>query len=113
MYSRDVLFFFFTDTATTEIYTLSLHDALPILIYSTCTLAPEENEMIVNFLLRNFDVEIEKLSLPLKFREGVCEWEGEKLDENVKKCLRLYPQDNNSDGFFVARIRKVGEGVKG
>src|SRR5256886_15636044 len=28
---HDVLFFFFNDTATTEIYTLSLHDALPIL----------------------------------------------------------------------------------
>src|SRR5437764_8043254 len=27
---RCYLFFFFTDTATTEIYTLSLHDALPI-----------------------------------------------------------------------------------
>ena len=27
------LFFFFNDTATTEIYTLSLHDALPICIY--------------------------------------------------------------------------------
>src|SRR5258708_11035511 len=26
----DILFFFFNDTATTEIYTLSLHDALPI-----------------------------------------------------------------------------------
>src|SRR3712207_9401192 len=26
-----ILFFFFNDTATTEIYTLSLHDALPIL----------------------------------------------------------------------------------
>src|SRR2546427_5156132 len=31
------LFFFFNDTATTEIYTLSLHDALPI--YSTATVA--------------------------------------------------------------------------
>src|SRR6266542_4387074 len=29
--ARDILFFFFNDTATTEIYTLSLHDALPIL----------------------------------------------------------------------------------
>src|SRR2546425_7362127 len=28
--SRLILFFFFNDTATTEIYTLSLHDALPI-----------------------------------------------------------------------------------
>src|SRR2546422_11669605 len=31
MYSRILYFFFFNDTATTEIYTLSLHDALPIL----------------------------------------------------------------------------------
>src|SRR3712207_7637978 len=30
MYYSDSLFFFFNDTATTEIYTLSLHDALPI-----------------------------------------------------------------------------------
>src|SRR5260370_34997457 len=29
--SPDLFFFFFNDTATTEIYTLSLHDALPIL----------------------------------------------------------------------------------
>src|SRR5256885_17144201 len=29
------IFFFFNDTATTEIYTLSLHDALPILVLDT------------------------------------------------------------------------------
>src|SRR2546427_6080277 len=33
--SRRLLFFFFNDTATTEIYTLSLHDALPICRLST------------------------------------------------------------------------------
>src|SRR5438034_11196959 len=32
-------FFFFNDTATTEIYTLSLHDALPILVGSCLVLA--------------------------------------------------------------------------
>src|ERR1043166_6536676 len=31
-----VFFFFFNDTATTEIYTLSLHDALPICGYPAC-----------------------------------------------------------------------------
>src|SRR3712207_8298884 len=31
------LYFFFNDTATTEIYTLSLHDALPILVASSRT----------------------------------------------------------------------------
>src|SRR5687768_17857893 len=33
----DIVFFFFNDTATTEIYTLSLHDALPILLGGTGT----------------------------------------------------------------------------
>src|SRR2546430_6166719 len=33
-------FFFFNDTATTEIYTLSLHDALPIsTVQNTCAMA--------------------------------------------------------------------------
>src|SRR5712692_11746659 len=35
-----LLFFFFNDTATTEIYTLSLHDALPI----SCASAPQEED---------------------------------------------------------------------
>src|SRR3989442_10739015 len=34
-----LLFFFFNDTATTEIYTLSLHDALPISFSSTVTVS--------------------------------------------------------------------------
>jgi NOL1/NOP2/sun family putative RNA methylase len=79
------------------------------MIYSTCTLAPEEDEGVVDYLVKNFDVVVEKISLPLKFRCGVTEWEGEKFDKSVRNCLRLYPQDNDTDGFFVARIRKVSE----
>jgi len=95
------------------------------MIYSTCTLAPEEDEMIVDHLIKNFDVEVEQIGHPIgvplgvglpkstsdgvKFRCGVCEWEGKKLSGEVKKCLRLYPQDNNTDGFFVAKIKKLSE----
>ena len=79
------------------------------MIYSTCTLSPEEDEMIIDYLIKNFDVEIEQIKLPLKFRCGVTEWESVSLDENVKKCLRLYPQDNNTDGFFVAKIIKKSD----
>src|SRR5712675_2822308 len=38
--------FFFNDTATTEIYTLSLHDALPI---SSCHRLPRRDQQIVRF----------------------------------------------------------------
>src|SRR3712207_6911868 len=45
MISRIRVFFFFNDTATTEIYTLSLHDALPILRICSCSRA--ENRLPV------------------------------------------------------------------
>src|SRR2546422_11355745 len=38
-----LFFFFFNDTATTEIYTLSLHDALPILSYAPLILGPRKH----------------------------------------------------------------------
>jgi tRNA (cytosine49-C5)-methyltransferase len=83
------------------------------MIYSTCTLAPEENEMIIDYLLKTHDVELEKIELPLKFRNGVCEWDGVEMDKTLEKCLRLYPQDNDTDGFFVAKIKKLSEEVRG
>src|SRR5438132_9469844 len=43
------LFFFFTDTATTEIYTLSLHDALPIFAsFSSCRYADQRRAISVS-----------------------------------------------------------------
>ena len=83
------------------------------MVYSTCTLAPEEDEMIVDYLIRNFDIEVEKIVLSLKFRCGITEWNSVKLNKSVKNCLRLYPQDNNTDGFFVAKIRKLSDREKG
>src|SRR5258708_34739159 len=53
------MFFFFNDTATTEIYTLSLHDALPILVN--------------NFNCRGFGPLLEdKLCLMFKLAPSVC-----------------------------------------
>jgi len=79
------------------------------LVYSTCTLAPEENEMIIDFLIKNFDIEILEIKLPLKFRCGICSWEGQEFSSELKKCLRLYPQDNDTDGFFVTKIKKLSD----
>jgi len=79
------------------------------MIYSTCTLTPEEDESVVNYLAKNFNVEIQEIKLPLKSRCGVCDWEGEQFSPEVKKACRIYPQDNNTDGFFLCKIKKLGE----
>src|SRR2546426_6713746 len=43
-----VFFFFFNDTATTEIYTLSLHDALPISVHERATVAVAEDGSVAD-----------------------------------------------------------------
>ena len=79
------------------------------LVYSTCTSAPEENEAIIHFLLKyRNNALLEKVSIPnFKTREGVTEWRNQKYFSQVKKCLRVWPQDNDSEAFFVAKIKKT------
>lgn len=78
-----------------------------ILVYSTCTFAPEENEGVVDFLLKkNKNVAIEEISVPINHAPGVVSWD-KNYDERVTKCVRIYPQHNGTGGFFVAKIRKT------
>lgn len=79
------------------------------LVYSTCTHGPEENESVVNFALKNFPVKVESVSLPLKCRPGLKNWDGESYDTEVQKTCRIYPQDNDSEGFFVSKMTLLGE----
>ena len=77
------------------------------LLYSTCTHSPEENEENVNFLLENFPLEVEKISLPLKCRSGIKEWRGNKFDNQIENACRIYPQDNDTEGFFLCKMKKT------
>ena len=77
------------------------------LVYSTCTHAPEENEEIVDYILNEFkEMKIEKINLPLKFRPGITSWQNKKYNEQVKQSYRIYPQDNDTEGFFVSKFVK-------
>ena len=77
------------------------------LVYSTCSLEPEENEEVVDFLLKKYDnAKVEEIKLNLKKSNPILEFENKKYSDEIKKCLRIWPQDNNTEGFFVAKIRK-------
>jgi len=78
------------------------------LVYSTCTLDVKENEEVVDTLLSTSNAEIEELDLPVKARRGITEFEGARFSREVRKCLRIHPQDNDTEGFFVAKILKPG-----
>jgi NOL1/NOP2/sun family putative RNA methylase len=78
-----------------------------VIVYSTCTYAPEENELVVQKVLGEGKVRLEQFSLPgLKGCPGITEWEGVELDEDLKRCARYYPHLNDTGGFFVARLIK-------
>ncbi|MCF7866190.1 RsmB/NOP family class I SAM-dependent RNA methyltransferase [Candidatus Woesearchaeota archaeon] len=79
-----------------------------ILVYSTCTLEPEENEAIVSCLLEQYSsAKLLDIDLNIKRSPVITEFDGIKYNSEVKKCLRICPQDNDSEGFFVAKIRKT------
>ncbi|MBE6978400.1 MAG: 16S rRNA (cytosine(967)-C(5))-methyltransferase RsmB [Ruminococcaceae bacterium] len=66
-----------------------------VLLYSTCTLVREENEGVVeSFLKENTNFRLEKLPLPMPF------------PENTSGMLTLVPGEYDTDGFFIAKLRR-------
>jgi len=67
-----------------------------VLIYSTCTLVRRENEGVVEkFLKENAGFHLEPLPLPDEF------------EENTTGMLTLVPGEHDTDGFFIARLRRT------
>ena len=80
------------------------------MVYSTCTIAPEENEEVVDYLLQKYpDAEVLPVGIPgFRIRNGVVEWGKRSFDARVRECGRILPQDNDTAPFFLARIAKRG-----
>src|SRR3989344_3605752 len=77
------------------------------LVYSTCTHAPEENEEVIDFVLKNFpEMKTEKINLPIKCDNGVTSWQDKKYSEAVKLSCRIYPHKTNTEGFFIAKLKR-------
>jgi NOL1/NOP2/sun family putative RNA methylase len=76
------------------------------IVYSTCTYAPEENEIVVQHLIDEHDFEIIPVNLPLETRNGIKEWKKEKFDKSLKDARRIYHHDNDMEGFFVCKLKR-------
>src|SRR3982751_7128399 len=87
-----LFFFFFNDTATTEIYTLSLHDALPI-----CLFAP-------GLAVRGSDV------LPDRGRKDRSEEHTSELQSRSDLVCRLLLEKKKVNHYRVDDLRTAGDG---
>ncbi len=78
------------------------------MVYSTCTFAPEEDEAVVDWLLKNREgAVLEPIGFEgLRTSPAVMEWEGARFDERVSAAERVWPHHNDTGGFFLAKVRK-------
>lgn len=79
-----------------------------VVVYATCTYAPEENEATLDGIDPELAV-IEPITPPegLRTCPGVTTWEGRTYRPDVVNAARIWPHHNDTGGFFVARLRRL------
>ncbi|MBD3205173.1 NOL1/NOP2/sun family putative RNA methylase [Candidatus Bathyarchaeota archaeon] len=73
------------------------------LVYSTCSLEPEENEFNIHWLLKNHDISLGKIRGPGS--NSPTNIFGVELDPELSSCHRFWPDETSTQGFFVAEVK--------
>ncbi len=85
------------------------------MVYSVCTLSPEECEGVLTTLLHERkEMKLTDIDLfGLKTRPGLSAFRNRTFSKGMEKTHRIYPQDNNTQSFFIAALKKTkSEGAK-
>ncbi len=77
------------------------------IVYSTCTLSVEENELVLEKVLSKYPVEIQKIDIPFKTIPGKSEFLSNEFNSQIQNTHRILPWEINSDGFFIAKLIKT------
>ncbi len=82
-----------------------------VLVYSTCSFLVEEDEAVVDFALKRRFIEVVPTELPFG-RPGLTKYRHHRFDPSIENTKRYLPHVHNMDGFYVAKIQKIQDGVK-
>ncbi|KIX92969.1 uncharacterized protein Z520_11242 [Fonsecaea multimorphosa CBS 102226] len=84
------------------------------IVYSTCSVTVEENEGVVQYILRKRpNVKIVDTGLGNFGSEGFKSYMNKKFDDRMTLTRRYFPHRENVDGFFVCKLKKTGPTPKG
>ena len=75
-----------------------------VIVYSTCTISPTENEKVVSKVLEETGLELENIETGAEHVRGVSEFEDQKYGDEMSKTVRVYPHHLNSGVIFVAKF---------
>jgi len=77
------------------------------IVYSTCSLDPEENEEVIDYAVKNLRLKTEGIKIKgIKADEAVRSYKKYDYDESVKHAVRINPLKNKTEGFFICKLRK-------
>ena len=76
------------------------------LVYSTCSLEPEENELNMQWAIETLPIRLEKVNLQIG-DAGLTEVFGKKLHPDIALCKRFWPHKTKTEGFFIAKMVKL------
>jgi NOL1/NOP2/sun family putative RNA methylase len=72
------------------------------IVYSTCSLEPEEDELIIDWAVKNLDLQVERINC--YGEPSQTKIFGKNLDSQIKNCRRIWPR--KTQGFFVCKLKK-------
>lgn len=80
-----------------------------VMVYSTCTFSPEENEEIISWFLDKFEgkVELQPIDIPLNnVYQGLGCWKDKQFASHLRFTRRIVPNEY-MEGFFIAKLKKT------
>jgi len=86
---------------------------LTIFSYSTCSIAVEENEWVVDYALRTRYVKLVEIGMSEEVGEaGLTKHKHLRFHPSLNLTRRIYPHVHNMDGFYVAKFKKFANGER-